>query len=203
MSTTMDEKLAEFSAAVLADAQKQRAELEAENEKIKTNKINSVQDEYLGDAYEKIQAGINEIKKADNEKVLNAQNTMRRELLMRREEIIGDVFGKAREKLKEFMLTDEYTGWLDKKLSDAEKITGNGKLRVYVRSDDEEKINYVIKNRAGTDTEYITQKLDNADFMGGIKVENTENAILVDYSFEELLDAAKSDFLQKSGLRIG
>ena len=203
MSTTMDEKLAEFSAAVLADAQKQRAELEAENEKIKTNKINSVQDEYLGDAYEKIQAGINEIKKADNEKVLNAQNTMRRELLMRREEIIGDVFGKAREKLKEFMLTDEYTDWLDKKLSDAEKITGNGKLRVYVRSDDEEKINYVIKNRAGTETEYITQKLDNADFMGGIKVENTENAILVDYSFEELLDAAKSDFLQKSGLRIG
>ena len=99
MSTTMDEKLAEFSAAVLADAQKQRAELEAENEKIKTNKINSVQDEYLGDAYEKIQAGINEIKKADNEKVLNAQNAMRRELLMRREEIIGDVFGKAREKL--------------------------------------------------------------------------------------------------------
>lgn len=203
MSTTMDEKLAEFSAAVLADAQKQRAELEAENEKIKTNKINSVQDEYLGDAYEKIQAGINEIKKADNEKVLNAQNAMRRELLMRREEIIGDVFGKAREKLKEFMLTDEYIGWLDKKLSDAEKITGNGKLRVYVRSDDEEKINYVIKNRAGTETEYITQKLDNADFMGGIKVENTENAILVDYSFEELLDAAKLDFLQKSGLRIG
>ena len=197
MSTTMDEKLAEFSAAVLADAQKQRAELEAEN------KINSVQDEYLGSAYEKIQAGINEIKKADNEKVLNAQNSMRRELLIRREEIIGDVFGKACEKLKEFMLTDEYLGWLDKKLSDAEKITGEGKLRIYIRSDDEDRINSVIKNRSAAQTEYIIEKLDNADFIGGIKVENTENAILVDYSFEELLDAAKSDFLQKSGLRIG
>ena len=36
MSTTMDEKLAEFSAAVLADAQKQRAELEAENANLKS-----------------------------------------------------------------------------------------------------------------------------------------------------------------------
>lgn len=202
MSTTMDEKLAEFSAAVLADAQKQRAELEAENEKIKTNKINSVQDEYLGDAYEKIQAGINEIKRADNERVLNAQNSLRRELLIKREEIIGDVFAKACDKLKEFMQTDKYADWLAKKLSDAEKITGVGKLTIYARADDEGVIKTIIENKAETKSEYILEKLDNSEFIGGIKVENTDNAIIVDYSFEELLGAAKSDFLQKSGLRI-
>lgn len=202
MSTTIDEKLAEFSAAVLADAQKQRAELEAENEKIKTDKINSVQDEYLGDAYEKIQAEINEIKRTDNEKVQNAVNALRRELLMKREEIIDSVFGKACDRLKEFMKTDEYTDWLERKLSDAVKITGEGKIKVYVRADDEDRINGIIGKRFGGNYDILTEKLGDSELIGGIRVENTDSAILVDYSFDELLDSAKSDFLQKSGLRI-
>ena len=202
MSTTIDEKLAEFSAAVLADAQKQRAELEAENERIKTNKINSVQDEYLGDAYEKIQAEINEIKKSDNEKVQNARNSFRRELLMKREEIIDSVFTKAYDKLKEFMKTDDYTAWLERKLSQALKVTGTGTVIIYVRAEDEVRIKGIINEHFSDAGSFSIQKLDNTELMGGIRVENADSAILVDYSFDELLGEAKADFLQRSGLKI-
>lgn len=200
MSTSLEEKMQEFSAAVLAEAQAKRAELEAENEKIKTKKIDSVQNEFLSDAYSKIQSCIADIKKSENERVLNAQNLLKRELLMKRESIIDDVFKKAVDKIKKFMDTDAYAEWLNKKLQQAMDAVGDGSKTVYVRNDDMQIIGKCISEMS-IDNADVKSVSDN-DFIGGLMVENTDSNILVDFSFKELIGVVKSGFLQKSGLTI-
>ena len=202
MSTTLEEKLAEFSAAVLAEAQRKRAEFEAENEEIKSRKIDSVQDEYLNKAYSIIQSGISEIKKADNERVLSAQNASRRELLLKRESIIDEVFNKAAEKLKAFTQTEAYTEWLEKKLIQSVRLAGKGDKVVYARQEDEAAVTEAIAKMPTEDGSIAFERAENSGLWGGIKLKNTVSNILIDYSLEELLASARADFLQKSGLRI-
>lgn len=202
MSTTLEEKLAEFSAAVLAEAQRKRAELEAENEEIKSRKIDSVQDEYLNKAYGIIQSGISEIRKADNERVLSAQNASRRELLLKRESIIDEVFNKAAEKLRAFTQTEAYTEWLEKKLIQSVRLAGKGDKVVYARQEDAAAVTEAIAKIPAENGSIAFEKSENSVLWGGIKLKNTVSNILIDYSFEELLASARADFLQKSGLRI-
>lgn len=198
MSTSLEEKLQEFSAAVLSEAQAKRAELEAENEKIKTKKIDSVQNEFLSEAYSKIQSCIANIKKSENERVLNAQNALKRELLLKRESIINDVFEKAVRRIKEYMQTDEYAVWIEKKLKQALETAGDGKKTIYTRADD---IDIIKKLISQAEENKITVVADNG-FIGGLRVENIDRNILVDFSFEELIAGVKDGFLQKSGLII-
>lgn len=202
MSTTLEEKLAEFSAAVLAEAQKKRAEIETENEKIKSRKIDSVQDEYLNKAYTIIQNSIAQIKKADNEKVLNAQNNSRRELLLKRESIIDDVFEKADKKLMDFRETEAYAVWLERKLTEAVGLAGEGEKIVYARQEDTALVTKAISSISSENGSITLDKEEKSDFSGGIKLKNTLSNILIDCTFEELLESARADFLQKSGLRI-
>ena len=202
MGTSLEEKLTEFSATVIAEAQKKRAEIEAENNRIKTKKTEYAQDKYLAKAYNIIQNGIVEIKKADNEMVLNAENNSRRELLLKREKIIDDVFKKAQTRLKEFSDTDEYITWLEKKLLSALETAGEGHIVVYVRKADVEQIKAIISKISVNNSDISVDIDEKMDDLAGIKLKNTTKNIFIDYSFAELLSSVKNDFLQKSGLRI-
>lgn len=202
MGTSLEEKLTEFSATVIAEAQKKRAEIEAENNRIKTKKTEYAQDKYLAKAYNIIQNGIVEIKKADNEMVLNAENNSRRELLLKREKIIDDVFKKAQTRLKEFSDTDEYITWLEKKLLSALETAGEGHIVVYVRKADIEQIKAIISKISVNNSDISVDIDEKMDDLAGIKLKNTTKNIFIDYSFAELLSSVKNDFLQKSGLRI-
>ena len=71
--------------------------------------------------------------------------------------------------------------------------TGEGKKTVYVLEKD--------KKEAEKSGEKVVV-VNEAGFIGGVRVVNDDLGIIADYSFGEELSEAKEDFLQKSSLSI-
>lgn len=192
MDSSIEAKINKFSSSVMNEAQKKLDELKKEIQEKKSEVLDNKNDEFLGEAYEKIQGYISEIQKEDNDKVRNAEFEAKKALLKKREGIIGEVFEKAQKKLEDFAKSNEYKAWLREKLEKAIKESGEGKKEIYVTERD--------KDLIVTEEEVII--VAEKDFLGGVRVENLEKGILVDYSFYNLLEDQRGDFLSKSGLVI-
>ncbi len=199
---SLDEKINNFSAAVLAEANKKRAAIEAENEEIKNKKTDKAQNEFLNDAFCKIQDSIVEIRKLDNDRVLQAQVNARRELFVKRDEIIKEVFDKISEKVCEFMKTDDYEKWLEKKITQTVSSLGNGDKTIFVLDVDLKTAERIVESLDKNSGEINVMASNEEDFTGGVSVINNTRNILIDNSFKELINSRKSEFLQKSGLTI-
>lgn len=193
MDSAMEAKLSAFSARVLSLAKKRSDETDEKTNEIRKAKTEKKQDEFLEDAYRAIQSGVAKIRRTESEKVLRAENDMKKEILSRREEIINSVFSQAKEELSKFSESEEYRVWFDKKLSLALEGTGEGKKTVYVLEKD--------KKEAEKSGEKVVV-VNEAGFIGGVRVVNDDLGIIADYSFGEELSEAKEDFLQKSSLSI-
>lgn len=193
MDSAMEAKLSAFSSRVLSLAKKRSDETDEKTNEIRKAKTEKKQDEFLEDAYRAIQSGVAKIRRTESEKVLRAENDMKKEILSRREEIINSVFSQAMEELSKFSESEEYRVWFDKKLSLALEGTGEGKKTVYVLEKD--------KKEAEKSGEKVVA-VNEAGFIGGVRVVNDDLGIIADYSFGEELSEAKEDFLQKSSLSI-
>lgn len=193
MDSAMEAKLSAFSSRVLSLAKKRSDETDKKTNEIRKAKTEKKQDEFLEDAYRAIQSGVAKIRRTESEKVLRAENDMKKEILSRREEIINSVFSQAKEELSKFSESEEYRVWFDKKLSLALEGTGEGKKTVYVLEKD--------KKEAEKSGEKVVA-VNEAGFIGGVRVVNDDLGIIADYSFGEELSEAKEDFLQKSSLSI-
>lgn len=193
MDSAMEAKFSAFSSRVLSLAKKRSDETDEKTNEIRKAKTEKKQDEFLEDAYRAIQSGVAKIRRTESEKVLRAENDMKKEILSRREEIINSVFSQAKEELSKFSESEEYRVWFDKKLSLALEGTGEGKKTVYVLEKD--------KKEAEKSGEKVVA-VNEAGFIGGVRVVNDDLGIIADYSFGEELSEAKEDFLQKSSLSI-
>lgn len=193
MDSAMEAKLSAFSSRVLSLAKKRSDETDEKTNEIRKAKTEKKQDEFLEDAYRAIQSGVAKIRRTESEKVLRAENDMKKEILSRREEIINSVFSQAKEELSKFSESEEYRVWFDKKLSLALEGTGEGKKTVYALEKD--------KKEAEKSGEKVVA-VNEAGFIGGVRVVNDDLGIIADYSFGEELSEAKEDFLQKSSLSI-
>ena len=193
MDSAMEAKLSAFSSSVLSEAKRQSDEMDKKTEEIRKEKTEKKHDEFLEDAYRMIQSGVAKIRRTESEKVIRAENDMKKEILSRREEIIDSVFSEAKKELEKFAGSEEYKVWFDKKLSLALNDTGDGKKTVYVTDRDIE-----AAKKSGGEVLAVCDP----SFLGGVRVVNSDLGIIADYSFGEMLSEARNDFLQKSSLSI-
>ena len=195
----LTEKLNNFTSLVLDDAKNKRDDLMNKIQLEHDSLMNSRETEFLEEAYEAVQHGITEAKRAANEKVLHTELEAKKQLLAARESIVNSVLEGASVKLKEFTQSDEYEAWLLKKIGQAVLEVGNGHKTVYVTSAD-----FKFKNKIeAIEPDQITvDAVSEKDFIGGVKVFNPERRVSVDYTFKEMLADEKKSFLQRSGLTI-
>lgn len=187
-------KLEKFSGTVLQDAEKRRDKIEAELAGEKKARIAAKEDEFLAGAYMEIQKNITRIQKEDNEKVLHAELEAKKSLLLKREQIIDEVFKLAVARIEEYVRTPEYKKALAEKIKTALAELGEGNKVVYLTKADSD----VFDVSCGAVLETVSEK----DFIGGVKAVNTDRNIAVNYSYCELLELERSSFLQKSGLSL-
>lgn len=199
MDKILEEKLRNFSALVMADARKKSDKLTTEAEEKSKEILNENEDKFLTDAYSEIQKSVLKYSKSDNERVLHTEVDAKKQILKKREEIINRVFSNAAQKIKEFMNTPEYEQWLLNITKKAFAELGEGSKTVFVIADDL-KFSDKIKELSADKTEVLEANSDG--FIGGIRAFNNERHLSVDYSFNELLEAQKDEFLQKAGLSI-
>lgn len=187
-------RLEKFSGTVLRDAQMRRDEIEAELAEKKKERINARENEFLADAYNEIQKNITKIQKKDNEKILHAELDAKRKLLLKREQIIDEVFKIAEARIAEYIKTPEYKAALTAKIKAALSELGEGRKILYLTENDRD----VFDDTFSAVLEIVPEK----DFIGGVKAVNTDKNIAVNYSYFELIKAERSDFLRKSGLSL-
>lgn len=196
----LTEKLNNFTSLVLDEASKKRDKLLQSVENAQKERLAKKEDEFLNDAYKEIQKAVSDAKKKSNERVLHEELDAKKQILLTREKIIDEIMADAREELLKFSKSDEYEAWLIGKIEKALFEVGKGSKTVYIHSED---LKYKDKIEGIDDDGKITvEASDERDFLGGVKIFNTDRKVAVDYSFKELLSEQKEVFLQGSGLTL-
>lgn len=197
----LKEKLSAFKAIVLEDAGLKRDELIGKVQAKHDTLVNKKEDEFLAEAYDTIQRSILDSKRAANERLLHIELEAKKKLLLTREEIINEIMNGAKDKLKAYTATEAYKKWLIDKTKKSLIEVGKGSKIVYISSDDL-RFKEEIEGLNNDESEISVEAVQENDFIGGVRVFNTERRVSVDYSLKELLAEERKGFLQKSGLTI-
>ena len=194
----LTEKLNIFSELVLRDASEKRDELIAAVENERRERLDKRENEFLQRAYEEIQSTIAKAKKESNSKLLRAELGAKKQLLIKREQIVDDVMDGAKQKLIDFKSSAEYEEWLKELINKAFSEIGEGAKTVYVAADDMKLKSWIEKIQ----DEITVEPVENSDFIGGVRVYNTERRVAVDYSFGEMLIEQRQKFLRENGAAL-
>lgn len=198
MPKDLKEKLDRLSAFVLRDAHKTRDTIMEQTETEYNERLDEKETELLENAYNKIQKNIRSMNKDMGERILHAEMDAKKQLILKREEIIGEVMSAARERLAEFTASQEYEKWLLDKTAAALKEIGGGKKTAYLSSEDMK-----FKDKIESLSEELTAaQSDDSGLHGGVRVVNEDRRMASDYTFKVLLDEAKQKFLRESGLTL-
>ncbi len=191
----LSEKIAMLTNIVADEAGKKRDELIAETEKIKKQRLEQLSADIREAADEELSKAVSRVKKENNEKILKTETDYKKQLLMKREDIVSRVMDSVTARLEDFIAGSEYGGWLKRKLDAALSEVGEGEKYALLTERDAAAYGAAL----GVDVHTAPDK----ELIGGLTVFNTDKHICVDYSFKTLLAAEKSRFLQTSGLNIG
>jgi V/A-type H+/Na+-transporting ATPase subunit E len=197
------DRLNKFSSAVLNDAEKMRAKMQAELDEYKRKELDKAQDEYLTQSYELIQSEIQNVRNKWSREIAKRSLENRRELLMRRDEITQKVFLEAKQKIELFLQSEDYKIALiehAKKVFDKyiDKLI-NKSVVIYLRSDDM-KYNDAFKEVFKSLEVTISPK-ENIT-LGGFLFECRESNIIIDETYDSRFEEEKNNFLIQSGLTI-
>lgn len=194
MDNSIAAKIEKLSKTVMEDAEKEKNRLCEHMEAERKKRVESKENDFLRAAYEEIQNAASKVHKADSEMVLKERNSAKRALLIKREQIIEKVFSEAEKRIAEFTATEKYRADLKEKIGRAVKEAGDGRKTVYLCERD----GGVIEK---TDDFEVKTEAD-SEMLGGVKVVNHDRNIVVNYSYRTLLENARAEFLNESGLTI-
>ncbi|MBR6101370.1 MAG: hypothetical protein IKP95_02990 [Ruminococcus sp.] len=184
------EKLRRFKQAVLAetDAQVERMLEEARAEH------DAVIKAAKADAERKLNALREDINSRAEQQLTRelstAELTEQRKVLLRREELADSVFDLVREKLAAFRASDKYVDWLCKNVKSASERFEGCEAEVAVSPDDLPRVSGRLKNAVA----------DPSITLGGAAVRFSERGVLLDLSFDSLLERERAEFCRNAGL---
>lgn len=198
MPNNLKEKLEKLSVTVLRDAHSAREEIMEQTQREYDERLDKKETELLESAYSAIQKNIRSIKKDANERVLHAELDARKQLILKREEIIASVMDEAQAELEKFIGSAEYENWLFEKTQTAAAETGKGRKTVYLTKSDMR-----FRERIEKAAEDITVcELEERGLEGGARLVNEDRKVVCDYTFKSLLAEQKQKFLHESGLTL-
>lgn len=123
----------------------------------------------------------------------------KKELLMKRDEIINQVFSDVKKRIENYMATGEYLKYLINCIQDASKSFRSEDLTVYLMEKDFEKRTDVEKIL--TNIKITWEKSDNIH-IGGVIVKKSGTNLITDETFDQKLIEASDRFIYDSGLTI-
>lgn len=194
---TAEEKLQHFSQLVFSRAQDQCGEIieQARAEAKKT--LEAYENECLERAYKQIQKQMTTIQKQANESVSKLQIESKKELLIRREAMMNEVFDGVLQKIGEFHTSDAYAAFLEQAIQSACGLLGEGKKIAYVDASDAKHLPSLQKKFPELDF----CVLDGDDsIIGGVRVLHQETRQIADNTIAARIEEQKQSFLNTSGL---
>lgn len=190
---TTEEKMQHFLDYSMMNARKQAYDLIKEYyasadkmfEEYKTTKAN--------EAEARIEAEISSIKRQMNKEMSSEQILIRKELSDKQEELETKLFTEVTELLLTYKKTQAYRELLISQIREEKKFAGNEEVVIYIDLDDKA---MKAELEAVTGCELT---VSDYSFIGGTRAVTNSKKILIDNSFETLLNEEREKFVFQGG----
>ncbi len=120
---------------------------------------------------------------------------IKRRLSKKHQELEEKLFAEVEEMLRAFLSSPQYADWLEDKVKRALDAAKEDPLEIYLSPGDKD-LAEEIERRTG-----IRPQISQNSFLGGIRAVIPEKNILIDYTFNTLLEAEKENFNFDGGLK--
>lgn len=191
------QKTSSFLRAINKYAKEQSEAIRLEAEEFRKQEIEKATKEGLEDAHALILKEISSKKAVIISDIAKREQESRKNLFLKRNEIVESVFADAKEKLTAFTLSDAYAGYIKKSAEKIAEVFINKACVVYIRECDmsyAELIKEHIKN--------CEIQTDNKISLGGIKGYCEELSLLCDDTLDTKLSGERARFAETSGLKV-
>ena len=185
---TTEEKLKHFQDICMEDARERSAKMLDDY----MNALEKAYEEHTADARRRadmqVEAETEKLEREINKRLSIGQLDLKREFSHRQEELKDKLFVELKDKLANFMETQEYQQLLDRQVKEAKAFAGDEELIIYMDPSDGDKLQRIAMHHNAS------IKLSEYSFNGGIRAVIPGKHILIDNSFETKLSEARHEF---------
>lgn len=156
------------------------------------NALEASYEEHVADARRRarmqVEAETEKLEREINKRLSIAQLDLKREVSRKQEELKEKLFVELRDRLANFMETQEYQQLLEQQVKAAKDFAGDEELIIYMDPSDADKAGHIAMHYNAV------IKISEYSFNGGTRAVVPEKHILIDNSFETKLQEARHDF---------
>ena len=185
---TTEEKLKHFQDICMEDARERSARMLDDY----MNALESAYEEHTADARRRadmqVEAETEKLEREINKRLSIGQLDLKREFSRRQEELKDKLFVELKDKLANFMETQEYQRLLDHQVKAVKEFAGDEELIVYMDPSDVDKVQRIALHHNAS------IKISEYSFNGGTRAVIPGKHILIDNSFETKLNEARHAF---------
>ena len=185
---TTEEKLKHFQDICMEDARERSARMLDDY----MNALESAYEEHTADARRRadmqVEAETEKLEREINKRLSIGQLDLKREFSRRQEELKDKLFVELKDKLANFMETQEYQRLLDHQVKAVKEFAGDEELIVYMDPSDVDKVQRIALHHNAS------IKISEYSFDGGTRAVIPGKHILIDNSFETKLNEARHEF---------
>lgn len=193
-----DNKMGNFLNAIKKFADEQKHQIRTEVERFKAEELKKAEDEGMRDAHALIMQEMTSMRAGIAGELAKKEDEGRRRLYKRREEMVSEVFDKAKIKLLEYTKTEEYKAAVKADAKEAAEYFGGDTVVVHLKSDDmplQGELSEIFENNCSF-------RADSDIIIGGLKAQCVSRSIVVDFTLDTKLDNQKDWFLNNSNLKV-
>lgn len=185
---TTEEKLKHFQDICMEDARERSAKMLDDY----MNALEKAYEEHTADARRRadmqVEAETEKLEREINKRLSIGQLDLKREFSRRQEELKDKLFVELKDKLANFMETQEYQRLLDHQVKAVKEFAGDEELIVYMDPSDVDKVQRIALHHNAS------IKISEYSFNGGTRAVIPGKHILIDNSFETKLNEARHAF---------
>lgn len=185
---TTEEKLKHFQDICMEDARERGAKMLDDY----MNALETAYEEHVTDAKRRagmqVAAQTEKLEREINKRLSIGQLDLKREFSRRQEELKDKLFVELRDRLANFMETQDYQRLLDSQVKAAKEFAGDAELIVYMDPSDADEMQRIAMHHNAS------IKVSEYSFNGGTRAVIPGKHILIDNSFETKLNEARHEF---------
>lgn len=185
---TTEEKLKHFQDICITDARERSGKMLDDY----MNALEASYEEHVADARRRarmqVEAETEKLEREINKRLSIAQLDLKREVSRKQEGLKEKLFVELRDRLANFMETQEYQQLLEQQVKAAKDFAGDEELIIYMDPSDADKARRIAMHHNAV------IKISEYSFNGGTRAVVPEKHILIDNSFETKLQEARHDF---------
>lgn len=194
--SSIEEKLKHFNDLILKDAIAERDKILEQIKREMNNTLNKKRAEIQKEADEFLRKEIAVLEREKNNRIYRATVEGKQLLMKAREDILRILLEEVKAKLIEFIKSEDYYAYLIRQIKESCAQAGSGRLTVYISKTDAERFSPrldEIKNQlpAGATIVEIDEEI-----MGGCRVFNEDESIIVDNTLAKRLELVKDNVFE-------